>query len=89
MKPYMRLVHTATTEGKGIADLATLHALVQSHLEAIIADLLILLGSTAMVPNATLDGSEWDNPEVFDTLCTHESELSYIVDLFVPFCRGA
>ncbi|KAF8594395.1 hypothetical protein BDV93DRAFT_421418, partial [Ceratobasidium sp. AG-I] len=88
-KPYMRLVRTATAQGKGIAELAALHALVQVHLQSLIDDPLLLLGPTITEVTGTLDGSEWDNPQVLNTLRIHESMLPYISDLLVAFCRGA
>ncbi|KAF8593022.1 hypothetical protein BDV93DRAFT_461759 [Ceratobasidium sp. AG-I] len=88
-KPYMRLVRTATVEGKGLAELASLHTQVQHHLELIIRDPLLVLGPTVLAETATLDGSNWDEPAVIDALRRHESVLPYITDLFVAYCQGA
>lgn len=88
-KPYMRLVHMAAVEGKGIADLAPLHAQVQSHLEAIIANPSLLLSPSAFPALATLDNSEWENPEVLTALQIHGPKLPYLEDLLVAFCHGA
>jgi hypothetical protein len=88
-KPYMRLVRTATVTGKGLADLSTLHDTVQSHLKSIILDPGLVLSPSALAATATLDGLEWDNPEVIQALRRHESELPYLTDLFISFCQGA
>lgn len=88
-KPYMRLVRTATVEGKGLADLSPLHAQVQRHLEAIVANPSLVLGAGALGVSGTLDGSAWDEPEVFAVLRRHELKLPYLTDLFVAFCHGA
>lgn len=88
-KPYMRLVRTTTVEGKGLAELASLHTQLQCHLESIIANPLLVLGPAALWETATLDGSEWDEPAVLDALRRHESELPYLADPFVAYCQGA
>jgi hypothetical protein len=88
-KPYMRLVRIATAQGKGIAELAPLHALVQTHLEALINNPLLLLAPNALAATATLDRCEWEDPEVIAALRMHDSMLPYLSDLFVAFCRGA
>ncbi|KAG8790923.1 hypothetical protein FRC12_010657 [Ceratobasidium sp. 428] len=88
-KPYMRLVRAATVAGKGLADLAKLHTKVLRHLDLIIACPALVLGPDAVAATATLDGSEWDRPEVIDALRRHQSELPYLESLLVAFCRGA
>ncbi|KAF8601010.1 hypothetical protein BDV93DRAFT_446537 [Ceratobasidium sp. AG-I] len=88
-KPYMRLVRTATVEGKGLAELSSLHTQVQRHLESIIEDPLLIIGPDASSETATLDGSDWDEPAVLSALRQHESALPYLSDLFVAYCQGA
>ncbi|KAF8596357.1 hypothetical protein BDV93DRAFT_455094 [Ceratobasidium sp. AG-I] len=88
-KPYMRLVRAATVEGRGLAELASLHTQVQRHLELIIKDPLLVLGPNVLAEAATLDGSIWDEPAVIDALRQHESALPYLTDLFVAYCQGA
>jgi hypothetical protein len=63
-KPYMCLIRTATVTGKGLSDLAELHNQVQRHLDSIILQPGLVLGLDALAATATLDGYEWDNPEV-------------------------
>ncbi|EUC55749.1 hypothetical protein RSOL_133880 [Rhizoctonia solani AG-3 Rhs1AP] len=87
-KPYMRLVRSATAAGRGLADLASLHTLVQSHLQSIIANPSLLLGLKSAERSATLDGTDWENPKVLEALRAHESKLPYLPDLFVAFCQG-
>ncbi|KDN41211.1 hypothetical protein RSAG8_07625, partial [Rhizoctonia solani AG-8 WAC10335] len=88
-KPYIRLVRNATAAGRGLADLALLHAQVQRHLRNIISNPSLILGLRSVLSSVTLDGSDWDNPEVLNALRDHGLELPYFTDLFVAFCQGA
>ncbi|CAE6442660.1 unnamed protein product [Rhizoctonia solani] len=88
-KPYMRLVRTATVEGKGLADLASLHTHVQDHLKKIIDNPQLLFGPDAAINPLTLDGFEQDEQEIVATLQRHESVLPRLQELFVAFCSGS
>ncbi|CEL63400.1 hypothetical protein RSOLAG1IB_12656 [Rhizoctonia solani AG-1 IB] len=88
-KPYIRLVRAATVAGTGLADLASLHASVQSHLKSIISNPALVLGLESPETSATLDGLSWDNTDVFKALKDHGPKLPYLSELFVAYCQGA
>jgi hypothetical protein len=88
-KPYIRLVRAATVAGKGLADLVSLHALVQSHLRSIVSNPALVLSLKSPEPTATLDGINWENPKVLEALQDHGPKLPYLADLFVAYCQGA
>ncbi|KAJ1303024.1 hypothetical protein OPQ81_011225 [Rhizoctonia solani] len=88
-KPYIRLVRSATMLRKGLADLAPLHTRVQSLLQTIIANPSIVLSLKSPDSSITLDGSEWESPDVLKALKEHGVKLPYLTNLFVAFCQGA
>jgi len=88
-KPYIRLVHGATAEGKGLADLTSLHTRVQCCLQDIISNPSLILCLKSHAPTVTLDGSKWENSDVAKALQNHREKLPYLGNLFVAFCQGA
>ena len=68
-------------------NLGPLHKKVSAHIQTIIANLDILLCENPSYITASLEGDEWQHPDVFK--CIHDLNLPYLKELLVAFLTGA
>lgn len=88
--PYMRFVRGPGTEEVNILDLGPLHVEVQDHCRMIIDDpMLLLTPGTESYVLGSLDGLEWEEPEVVQAVHARLDEMPYIKLLLVAFFEGA
>jgi hypothetical protein len=87
--PYMRVVRGPGTESTNILDLGGFHQDVQEHCQRLIDEPELLLSDDASAKTATLDGLEWEHPEVIAAIQKLLPELPHVKPALVAFCEGA
>ena len=85
----MKAIHVSSDKNQNTLSLGPLHHRVYDHMQKIIANPDILLGSDASYATATLDGKEWQNPVVIEKIHDISTSLPYLQDLLVVFFKGA
>ena len=87
--PYMRSVRGAGKKNVNALDLGPLHKKVQNHIKRIIEDPSFLLGPAVTHETGTMDGREWESPEVILCIHKHAPSLPHLPALLVAFFEGA
>ncbi len=87
--PYMKAICVSSDKNQNMLNLGPLHHCVYDHMQKIIANPNILLGSDASYATATLDGEEWQNPAVIEKIHDISTSLPHLQDLLVVFFKGA
>ena len=87
--PYMKSVRGSGKKKENMLDLGPLHHKVNDHMQKIIADPDILIGSDSSFKTGSLHGEEWRNPDVVKAILHMIPELPYFRELLVAFFTGA
>ncbi|EUC58491.1 hypothetical protein RSOL_260260 [Rhizoctonia solani AG-3 Rhs1AP] len=85
-KPYMQKVRDSNVNG---LSLGPFHNRVKQHCRAIIKEPDLLLGSDASYQTGSLDGSQWDRPDVVYTIQWLASQLPDLRLVVIAFFSGA
>ncbi|KDN38969.1 hypothetical protein RSAG8_09126, partial [Rhizoctonia solani AG-8 WAC10335] len=85
-KPYMQKVRDSNVNG---LSLGQFHSRVKQHCRSIIEQPDLLLGSGASYQTGSLDGSQWDRPDVIYTIQWLASQLPDLRQMLIAFFSGA
>jgi hypothetical protein len=87
--PYVKAIRTTSESGEtqNMLDLGPLHQKVSTHIRAIIANPFNLLCENPSYSTASLDGDEWQHPNIFKSI--KNLDLPYLKELLVAFFTGA
>jgi hypothetical protein len=87
--PYVKAIRSKSDLGEmqNMLDLGPLHKKVSTHIRTIIANPNILLCENPSNITASLEGDEWQNPNIFK--CIYDLKLPYLEELLVAFFTGA
>ena len=87
--PYMKSIRTSRDKDQNMLDLGPLHQCVYKHMQKIIDNPDILIGTSSSHLTASLNGDEWQNSNVVSKVLEISQQLSYFKDLLVAFFTGA
>ena len=87
--PYVKAIRSTSESGEkqNMLDLGPLHQKVSTHIQAIIANPFNLLCENPSSNIASLDGNEWQHPDIFKSI--KDLDLPYLEELLVAFFTGA
>jgi len=87
--PYVKAIRSTSDSGENqnMLDLGPLHKKVSTHTHTIIANPYILLCKNPSNITASLEGDEWQHPNIFK--CIYDLKLPYLKELLVAFFTGA
>ena len=87
--PYVKTIRSTSDSGEkqNMLDLGPLHKKVSIHIHTIIADPYILLCENPSNTTASLEGDEWQHPDIFK--CIYNLNLPYLEELLIAFFTGA
>jgi len=89
-RPYLRRIRGTNGETPNSLDLGLLHDEVLAYIHKIIGGPDSVIGDDeTLYLTATLDGTPWDRPEVFEKIQLLKPSLPYLRNLLVEFCKGA
>ena len=86
--PYVKAIRSTSDSGEkqNMLDLGPLHKKVSIHIHTIIADPYILLCENPSNTTASLEGDEWQHPDIFK--CIYNLNLPYLEELLIAFFTG-
>ena len=86
---YIKTIHSTSESGEtqNMLDLGPLHQKVSTHIQNIIANPSNLLCENPSSVTASLDGDEWQHPNIFKSI--RDLGLSYLKELLIAFFTGA
>ncbi|KAF8803896.1 hypothetical protein BYT27DRAFT_7225810 [Phlegmacium glaucopus] len=87
--PYMKVVCATGEKQENMLNLGPFHQRVQNHMQHIIGDPKFLLGPNASYEMGSLDGMDWNSPEIVNAIQKMSPELPYLEPLLVSFFKGA
>ncbi|KAF8872932.1 hypothetical protein CPB84DRAFT_1854232 [Gymnopilus junonius] len=87
--PYMKAIRASSDKNQNMLDLGPLHSKVYDHIQKIIVDPDILIGTDADYRAATLNSEEWENSAVVAKILDIAPELPPFHELLVAFLNGA
>ncbi|KAF8813548.1 hypothetical protein BYT27DRAFT_7251075 [Phlegmacium glaucopus] len=87
--PYMKVVRATGEKQENMLNLGPFHQRVQNHMQRIIGDPKFLLGPNASYKMGSLDGMDWNSPEIVNAIQKMSPELPYLEPLLVSFFKGA
>ncbi|KAF8799746.1 hypothetical protein BYT27DRAFT_7119758, partial [Phlegmacium glaucopus] len=87
--PYMKVVRATGEKQENMLNLGPFHQRVQNHMQRIIGDPKFLLGPNASYEMGSLDGMDWNSPEIVNAIQKMSPELPYLEPLLVSFFKGA
>jgi hypothetical protein len=87
--PYMKVVCATGEKQENMLNLGPFHQKVQNHMQRIIGDPKFLLGRNASYEMGSLDGKDWNSPEIFNSIQMMSPELPHLEPLLVSFFKGA
>ena len=87
--PYMKSIRTSRDKDQNMLDLGPLHHYVHRHMQKIIDNPDILIGASSSHLTASLNGDEWQNPNVVSKVLEIAQQLPYFKDLLLAFFTGA
>ena len=87
--PYVKAICSISDSGEkqNMLDLGPLHKKVSTHICTIIANSYILLCENPSNITASLEGDEWQHPNIFK--CIYDLKLPYLKELLIAFFTGA
>jgi hypothetical protein len=87
--PYIKIIRSTSESGEtqNMLDLGPLHQKVSTHIQNIIANPSNLLCENPSSVTASLDGDEWQHPNIFKSI--RDLGLPYLKELLIAFFTGA
>ena len=87
--PYIKIIRSTSESGEtqNMLDLGPLHQKVSTHIQNIIANPSNLLCENPSSITASLDGDEWQHPNIFKSI--RDLNLPYLKELLIAFFTGA
>ncbi|KDQ57065.1 hypothetical protein JAAARDRAFT_131143 [Jaapia argillacea MUCL 33604] len=86
--PYMRVVRGPGAEQVNILELGPFHTKVKTHIQKLIRHPELILSDEADYRTGSLDGQEWEHPDIVACIHSRSSGLPYLEPVFVTFLEG-
>ena len=87
--PYMRQTRGPAAEKINMLDLGVLHKNVYGHMQRIIRDPSLVIGSSVTYETGAMDGQPWEYPGAFAAVQQLAADLPHILPVLVAFFKGA
>jgi len=87
--PYMKSIWNTSASQQNMLNLGPLHNRVYKHIKKLIENPDILIGEGSSSVIASLNGEEWENPDVMIKILDLIPTLPYLRSLFHTFLTSA
>ncbi|KAF8804783.1 hypothetical protein BYT27DRAFT_7106262 [Phlegmacium glaucopus] len=88
--PYLKAVRASGEKQQNMLDLCDLHQKVYDHMQQLIENPDLLVGGAPdLFKKGSLNGEEWQNPDVVDMIIKMVPSLPHFKELLVAFLTGA
>ena len=87
--PYMKAVRKKASSPVNMLELGPLHHKVLRHIQRIILDPSFIIGPTVSFETGSMDGQQWQAPEVMETIQKLAPDIPHLRRVLVAFFRGA
>jgi hypothetical protein len=87
--PYMRQTRGPAAKKVNMLDLGVLHKNVYGHMQRIIRDPSLVIGSSVTHETGAMDGQPWESPGAFAAVQELAVDLPHILPVLAAFFKGA
>jgi hypothetical protein len=87
--PFTKKIRAPRSESENALDLAPFYDQIITHLQAVIDNPDLLIGTNASPTTGSLDGQPWENGEAVDIIVQNQHHYPHLRPLLIEFFSGA